>query len=90
MTIRYVKPENAKILVDKYAISNWELMVMTGLSNATINNYISNKRNAQRLTKELMSNAIITIILYRKNEIDINERLLSINTYSELKERRSL
>lgn len=89
MTIRYVNPENAKILIDKYNISNYELMVMTGLSRATIDNYISKKTNAQKSTKVLMSNGIISIILWRNN-ILINERLLSINTYSTLIDSKSL
>ena len=89
MTICYVNPENAKILIDKYNISNYELMMMTGLSRATINNYISKKTNAQKSTKVLMSNGIISIILWRNN-ILINERLLSINTYSTLTDSKSL
>lgn len=89
MTIHYVNPENAKILIDKYNISKHELMVMTGLSRATIDNYISKKTNAQKSTKVLMSNGIISIILWRNN-ILINERLLSINTYSTLIEVKSL
>ena len=90
MLVQVIRPEGCRKLMDEYHISCKEISLVTGLSKATIENYIFEKRSSQNFTKTSITNGIIFIIGFNRNNINWNERACSIEKHRQVVDRKYL
>lgn len=84
MLVQIIRPEGCRKLMDEYHISCKELMRVSGLGKKTIENYIFEKKSSQNSTKMSVTNGIIFIIAFHRNDIHWNKRANSIQKYRQV------